>query len=159
MSQRSQSYAITRRDMLAGVGVSALAATSVMLIARPVAAGTAEADMAMKKILGRRKAKSGRITLEVPQIAENGNTVPVGLSVDSPMTKSDYVKTVHIFADANPNPEVASFHFTPRSGKAYVSTRMRMLKTQNVIAIAEMSNGDVYMAKNNVKVTIGGCGG
>lgn len=159
MNQKSQSPAVTRRDVLAGIGVGALAVTSVMLIARPVAAGTKEADAAIKKIIGGRKAKSGRITLEVPQIAENGNTVPVGLNVDSPMTKTDYVKTVHIFADANPNPDVAAFHFTPRSGKAYVSTRMRMLKTQNVIAIAEMSNGDIYMAKNEVKVTIGGCGG
>lgn len=159
MNQKSQSHAITRRGLLAGVGVSALAATSVMLIARPAMAGTKEADAAIKKIIGSRKAKSGRIKLEVPQIAENGNTVPIGLSVDSPMSKADYVKTVHIFADANPNPDVASFHFTPRSGKAYVSTRMRMAKTQNVIAVAEMSNGDVYMAKNEVKVTIGGCGG
>lgn len=159
MNQKTQSHAVTRRHVLAGVGVSALAATSVMLIARPVAAGTKESDAAIKKVIGSRKAKSGRITLEVPQIAENGNTVPIGLNVASPMTKADYVKTVHIFADANPNPDVASFHFTPSSGKAYVSTRMRMLKTQNVIAVAEMSNGDVYMAKNEVKVTIGGCGG
>jgi sulfur-oxidizing protein SoxY len=159
MKQTKQSHAVTRRNVLAVVGASAIAATGVMLPFRPVTAGTKEADAAVKKVIGSRKTKSGRITLELPQIAENGNTVPISLAVDSPMTKSDYVKAVHIFAEANPNPEVASFHFTPRSGKAYVSTRMRMLKTQNIIAVAEMSNGDVFMAKNEVKVTIGGCGG
>lgn len=159
MNRDNQTLAVTRRDVLAGLGVSALAATSVMLIARPVAAGSAAAEAAIKKVTRGRPTKSGRITLELPQIAENGNTVPIGLRVDSPMTKADYVKTVYVFADANPNPEVASFHFTPRSGKAYVSTRMRLLKTQNIVAVAEMSNGDLYLAKNEVKVTIGGCGG
>jgi sulfur-oxidizing protein SoxY len=159
MNPTKQSHAMTRRDVLAGVGMSALAATSVMLVVRPAAAGKKEADEAVKKVLGSRAAKSGRISLEVPQIAENGNTVPIGLRVDSPMTEADYVKTVHVFADANPNPSIAAFHFTPNSGKAYVSTRIRMLKTQNIIAVAEMSNGDVYVAKNEVKVTIGGCGG
>ena len=159
MTQFNQSHAMTRRDVLAGVGAGALAAAGVMLAVRPVAAGLKETDMAIQKVIGGRQAKPGRITLEVPQIAENGNTVPISLNVDSPMTKTDYVKAVHIFAEANPNPDVATFHFTPRSGKAYVSTRMRMLKTQNIVAVAEMSNGDVYMAKNEVKVTIGGCGG
>merc|ERR1712072_869364 len=101
---------------------------------------------------------SGKITLEVPQIAENGNTVPISFSVDSPMTDSDYVKTVHLFADKTPRPEVAVLHLNPGSGKAVASTRMRMIKTQNVVAVAEMSDGAVFMAKAEVKVTIGGCG-
>ena len=75
------------------------------------------------------------------------------------MTKDDHVKAVHLFAEGNPAPEVASFHFTPSCGKAAVSTRMRMRGTQNIVAVAEMSNGEVYMAKKLVKVTIGGCGG
>ena len=95
----------------------------------------------------------------VPQIAENGNTVPVGFTVDSPMTKNDYVKSVYLFSDKNPGHEVAAFHFSPASGKASASTRMRMIKTQNVIAVAEMSDGSFYTGKKEVKVTIGGCGG
>ena len=101
----------------------------------------------------------GRIELDLPQIAENGNTVPISIAIDSPMTEDDYVKTVHVFADGNPRPDVASFHFTPACGTASCSTRIRLAKTQNIVAVAEMSNGDVYMAKSEVKVTIGGCGG
>ena len=85
--------------------------------------------------------------------------VPITVSIDSPMTAEDYVKSVHIFADGNPRPDVASFHFTPACGVATCSTRIRLAKTQNIVAVAEMSNGDVYMAKSEVKVTIGGCGG
>ena len=85
--------------------------------------------------------------------------MPIAFEIDSPMTESDYVKAVHIFAEKNPLPNVASFHFTLRSGKARASTRMRLAKTQNVVAVVEMSDGSVYMAKTEVKVTIGGCGG
>ena len=82
-----------------------------------------------------------------------------GFSVESPMTKSNYVKSVYLFSDKNPGHKVAKFHFTPASGKASASTRMRMIKTQNVIAVAEMSDGSIYTGKKEVKVTIGGCGG
>ena len=75
------------------------------------------------------------------------------------MTAEDYVKAVHIYADGNPVPNVATFRFSPESGKARVSTRMRMRKSQNIVAVAEMSDGSVYMGKKAVKVTIGGCGG
>jgi sulfur-oxidizing protein SoxY len=75
------------------------------------------------------------------------------------MTEADHVKAVHIFSEGNPIPNVASIRFSPASGRARAATRMRMAKTQNVIAVAEMSDGSVYMAKAKVKVTIGGCGG
>ena len=113
----------------------------------------------MAKLIGGKPTKSGRIKLKLPQFAENGNTVPCTISVDSPMTESDYVRAVHVVADGNPRPGVASFHFTPASGKAVVTTRIRMAKTQNIIAVAEMSDGSLYKAVQNVKVTIGGCGG
>ena len=106
---------------------------------------------AIKDKIGDKPTKSGRITLELPQIAENGNTVPMGFEIESPMTEGDYVKVVHIFAEKNPNPNVASFRFTPGSGKAKVNTRMRLLKSQNIVAIAEMSDGSVYMLKKPVK--------
>ena len=85
--------------------------------------------------------------------------VPVNVEVESPMTDADHVKTVHVFADGNPFPGVVSYRFTPACGKAAASTRMRLAQTQNIICIAEMSDGKLYMAKSNVKVTIGGCGG
>src|SRR3546814_14432826 len=94
-----------------------------------------------------------------PEIAENGNTVPISVSVDSEMTEASYVESVTLLADGNPNPAVATFHFTPMSGEASATTRMRLAKTQNVVAVAKLSDGSVFMDKKLVKVTIGGCGG
>ena len=151
--------AVTRREVLVLTGAGIVTAAVTGLAPSGAQAKPADVEMAMKKLIGDKTPKSGRIKIDMPQIAENGNTVPLTVEVDSPMTKDDYVKTVHVFAELNPRPDVASFHFTPRSGVAYVSTRMRMAKTQNIVAVAEMSNGDVYMVKTEVKVTIGGCGG
>ncbi len=114
---------------------------------------------AMKAVVGDSKPTDGKISLELPEIAENGNTVPFNISIASPMSENDYVKSVHIFASGNPRPDVTSFEFTPLSGKAEVSSRMRLSKTQDVIAVAQMSDGKYYMGKRTVKVTIGGCGG
>lgn len=102
---------------------------------------------------------AGTIKLTAPEIAENGNTVPIAVSVESPMTEDDYVESVMIVAEGNPRPEVITFNFTPASGIARASTRMRLAKTQNVVAVAKMSNGAVFTDTRNVKVTIGGCGG
>jgi sulfur-oxidizing protein SoxY len=101
----------------------------------------------------------GKIKLDLPTIAENGLVVPMGFEVESPMTDKDYVKAVHFFAEGNPNPLVASFMFTPLSPKAAAAIRIRLAGTQNIVALAEMSNGEVYTARREIKVTIGGCGG
>ena len=93
------------------------------------------------------------------KIAENGNAVPVTVTVDSPMTDKDYVEAIHVVADGNPNPGVASFTLTPLAGKAEVQLRVRMASTQKVIALAEMSDGSLWTLAREVKVTIGGCGG
>lgn len=149
---------VTRRHVLVVMGAAGVAA-STGILPRHATADAAAVEEAIKKTIGDRQAETGRVTLDLPQIAENGNTVPVGVSVDSPMTDGDYVKAVHIFAEGNPLPTVATFHFTSASGVATASTRMRLAKTQNVVAVAEMSNGAVYRETVEVKVTIGGCGG
>lgn len=149
---------VTRRHVLVLTGAAAAAAAAGLLPTVAVA-DKAAVEEAIKKEIGDAATQSGRITLDLPQIAENGNTVPIGVEVDSPMTASDYVKSVHVFAEGNPNPNVASLHFTPSSGVAKASTRMRLLRTQNVVAVAEMSDGSVYLETVEVKVTIGGCGG
>ena len=158
MTERIQLKVIDRRDFV--LGASAIAALAAFL---PLGADRALAKVswqdAMKAAIGNAKPAMGKVTLELPEIAENGNTVPFTVSVDSPMTASDHVKAVHVFATANPSPEVVSFFFTADSGKAKATSRMRLAKTQDVIAVAEMSNGKVYMGKRSVKVTIGGCGG
>ena len=151
--------ALSRRQVLAGAGVGAVAVVGATAMPRAARATTEETLEQMQEAVGTTEAEAARVTLEVPQIAENGNTVPLGVSVDSPMTDDDHVKAVHVWAEGNPSPEVASFYFTPMCGKAEVSTRMRLAKTQNIRAVAEMSDGSVYQDRKEVKVTIGGCGG
>ncbi len=159
MTKRVIERTLSRRDAIAALGAGVLAVAGARLIIGPAQASPDSAEAFMSKLIGGRATKGGKITLKLPPIAENGNTVPLTVSVDSPMTASNYVKTVHVVADGNPNPEVASFHFTPASGKAQATTRIRMAKTQNIIAVAEMSDGSLYRTARNVKVTIGGCGG
>ena len=149
----------TRRELLryAGMGFIAVAAMTIGL--RRAHAAPQDVQAILTERYGNRPLTDGRIELDLPEIAENGNTVPVSVSVDSPMTADDYVKSVSLFAEGNPLPEVATFHFTPRSGIAQAATRMRLAGTQNVVAIAEMGDGTLYRAVKEVKVTIGGCGG
>jgi sulfur-oxidizing protein SoxY len=103
--------------------------------------------------------EKGKISMELPEIAENGNTVPLSFSVDAPMTAADYVSEVLVVSEGNPNPGVATFRFTPLSGKAEASTRIRLATTQNIVVVAKTSGGKFYTAQKLVKVTIGGCGG
>ncbi len=146
----------TRRETLA---FGAAAGAAALLAPYAAWAAAEEANALIAKFTGGKTASDGKVTLQMPEIAENGNTVPLSVSVDSPMTNDNYVKRVIIVADGNPRPEVVTFNFTPRSGVAEASTRMRLAKTQNVVAIAEMSDGSFHQTKRQVKVTIGGCGG
>ncbi|MDH3474052.1 MAG: thiosulfate oxidation carrier protein SoxY [Rhodospirillales bacterium] len=149
----------SRRQVLITLATGSFALATITALPRWAKADTAAVDAATKELIGDATPSEGRITLDLPQIAENGNTVPLTVEVDSPMSEADYCKAVHVFAEGNPLPNVASFRFTPACGQAFASTRIRLAKTQNVIAVAEMSNGSVYTAKAEVKVTIGGCGG
>jgi sulfur-oxidizing protein SoxY len=146
----------SRRLVLTAASVAAVAATMAPYLAHATPA-TVEAEL--RKLLGERKPLDGKIKLDLPAIAENGLVVPLNFDVESPMTEADHVKAVHFFADGNPLPMVASFRFTPAAGKASASSRIRLAATQNIICVAEMSDGKVYMARQEVKVTIGGCGG
>jgi sulfur-oxidizing protein SoxY len=149
---------LTRRQALAlSAGAAALAAAG--FDAPAAFADTDATEKSLMEFTGGKKPETGKITLNTPEIAENGNTVPISVTVDSPMTEKNYVQAVMLLADGNPNPGVITFHFTPMSGQASATTRMRLAKTQNVLAIARMSDGSVYMDKKQVKVTIGGCGG
>jgi sulfur-oxidizing protein SoxY len=141
--------------MLAG-GAVALALTPSSSFAQAPAAAAAEA---IKKFTGGAEPTAGKITLDLPEIAENGNTVPLTVTVDSPMTAQSYVKEVLILAEGNPNPNVAALTFSPMSGKAEAAVRIRLAATQNVVAVAKMSDGAHFIEKKTVKVTIGGCGG
>lgn len=148
--------AFTRRETLA---LGALAGAAALVGPSFAFAKPEDARALVEKFTGGEKPAEGKITLDLPEIAENGNTVPLSVSVESPMTKDNYVKRVMILAEGNPRPEVVTLNFSPMSGAAEATTRMRLAKTQNIIAVAEMSDGSFSMAKQEVKVTIGGCGG
>ncbi len=152
-----QAFELNRRQAVAALGAGAVGVACVGMLPRPAAATQAEADGMLKTLTGGIASTEGKVKLHLPQIAENGATVPLKITVDSPMTEADHVKVVHVVAEGNPSPAVASFHFTPKSGKAEVSTRIRLGKTQNVRAVAIMSNGTAWHAKEEVKVTVGGC--
>ncbi|MGI9500539.1 MAG: thiosulfate oxidation carrier protein SoxY [Geminicoccaceae bacterium] len=156
MARIIPSNAVDRRAFLAA-GTALI--TSTVLFGGAASAALPEVEAAIRAILGDRIAEEGRISLDLPEIAENGNTVPLTIEVESPMTEDDHVTAVHIFAEGNPLPNVAKMTFTPRSGEAVASTRIRLAKTQKIHALAEMSDGSVFTATREVKVTIGGCGG
>lgn len=148
--------AINRRQAFA------LGGGFVMLALMPMAADAEVSNDAAKwieKFTGGKQPAKGKIALDLPAIAENGNTVPLSLTVESPMTAESYVKDVMILADGNPNAGVATLTFTPLSGRAEASVRIRLAATQNVVAIARMSDGSLFTEQKTVKVTIGGCGG
>jgi len=149
---------LDRREFV--VGGVAIATVTALAVGEVMAQAAAQGwEEAVKKILGDAKATDGKLTMDLPEIAENGNTVPFTISVDSPMTEKDYVKAIHVISTGNPQPGVATFRFTPQSGKAAAASRMRLARTQDVIALAELSDGKFLQVKRSVKVTIGGCGG
>jgi sulfur-oxidizing protein SoxY len=147
--------ALTRRHALVlGAGTTVAWAAPRRTRATP---SDAEAEIA--KFTGGKPAEPGRIAIDLPEIAENGNAVQLSVTVDSPMTPADHVTNVLVIADANPSPRVATFHFTAMSGRAEAATRIRLAATENVIVVARTNDGRLYTARKEVKVTIGGCGG
>ena len=147
---------LTKREFLMVATGSAAAA----LMGMPaIALGQEKAAARVAEFLAGATAKDGGFTPEMPEIAENGNTVPLTVRDDAKATEQSYVESMLIIADGNPEPGVATFHFSPLSGVQEASTRMRLAKTQNVIAVAKMYDGSFMKTEAPVKVTIGGCGG
>jgi sulfur-oxidizing protein SoxY len=145
----------SRRDILAlGAGGAALAVAGGAADATPQ-----EAAEAIAKFTGGKTAAPGKIAIDLPEIAENGNTVPLTIALDSPMTADDHVSDILVVAEANPRPTVVTFHLTPMSGRAEVATRIRLAATENVTVVARTSKGQLITAQKMVKVTVGGCGG
>lgn len=111
----------------------------------------------IEKLTGATNVRDGRIALDIPRIADNGNAVPLKLKVESPMTAQDYVRTIHVIAEKNPRPLVAAFHLGPRAGRAEVDTRIRLNGTQRVVAVATMSDGSRWRGIAEVDVTESAC--
>lgn len=145
-----------RRRWLKQAGLSLLALSACL---NPLAAFAKkeDADEAIKKIIGGAPIKDGKVTLTIPPLVENGNLVVLKVSVDSPMTANDYVKTIHVIAEANPSPNIFTVYLTPRSGTANVTTRVRLADSQRVWAIAQMSNGSFWRGSAETLVTLSAC--
>ena len=138
-----------RRTFLTGVAVALL----------PFAArATPEAlAAAIKEVTGDAPLREGKVTLDVPPLVENGNTVPLTVSVESPMTSDYYVKAIHVFNEKNPQPHIFNAWLSPTNGRAVVATRIKLADAQKVVAIAETSKGEFWTATAEVIVTIAAC--
>ena len=144
----------SRREFLltgAAAGIGALIALE------PAGATPAAMQEAIRKVVGSARVNAGRVTLDMPPLSENGNAVPLTVSVESAMSQADHVRAIHVFNEKNPQPEVASFRLGPRAGRATVSTRIRLADTQTVVAIAELSDGSFWSARASVVVTLAAC--
>lgn len=112
---------------------------------------------AIRKIVGEAALRPGKVTLDVPPLVENGNTVPLTVSVDSPMTAADHVRAIHIVNEKNPQPHVISVTLGPRAGRASLSARIKLADSQQVMALAEMSDGSFWSGSADVIVTLAAC--
>jgi len=144
----------TRREILIGALAGGLVATVGL---EPARSTPETMRAAIRKVVGSAQVRKGRVDLDVPPLVENGNTVSLAITVDSPMTKTDYVKAIHVFNEKNPQPNVISAHLGPRAGKAKFATRFRLADTQMVTAIAEMSDGSFWSASADLIVTMAAC--
>ena len=154
MKQKAKSMTDRSRREILALGAGALALAGV-----PAAATPTEAAAEIAKFTGGKPTTKGKITIDLPEIAENGNTVPLTITVDSPMTADDHVSDILVVADGNPRPGLATFHLSPLSGRAEAATRIRLAATENIIVVAKTSKGQFLTEQKPVKVTIGGCGG
>jgi sulfur-oxidizing protein SoxY len=130
---------------------------STFFLGSAYAATPAEMQAAMRKVIGGATVRPGKVKLEIPPLIDNGNTVPLSVSVDSPMTEKEYVKAIHVFTEKNPQPNVLSVRLGPRAGRASVSTRVRLADTQTVHAVAELSDGSFWSGTAEVVVTLSAC--
>jgi sulfur-oxidizing protein SoxY len=146
----------TRRQFLAAAGgLGAALATGpaqAQLQANPAAMG-----MAVQKVTHGAAVNKGKVKLDLPPLSENGNTVAMSVTVDSPMTAENYVKAIHVFTEKNPQPNVIGIKLGPRAGKANISTRIRLADSQTVTAIAELSDGSFWSDTADVVITLGAC--
>src|SRR5262245_50637970 len=157
MSESERDTKATRRDVLRLAGALTLGGAAASAMVGPAAATPAEMQAAVAQVIGDARLNVGKVKLDIPPLVENGNTVPCAVVVDSPMTAIDYVKAIHVFAEKNPQPNVMSVQLGPRAGRAGISTRIRLRDTQEVLAIAEMSDGSFWSDRINVMITLGAC--
>ncbi len=150
---------ITRREflVLTAASVAVPAAVNAQIDPNLAANRKAAFQEALRKVVGDAKVQRGRVKLQLPPLIDNGNSVPLSVAVESPMTAADHVKAIHVFTQRNPLPDVVSVHLGPRAGRAGISTRVRLADTQTVVAIAELSDGTFWSDSAEVVVTLSAC--
>ena len=147
----------TRRRFLGLAGGAAVLGAVPVAALRPAEATPAMLTSAIRAIVGEAVVRTGKVKLDVPPLVENGNTVPMTVSVASPMTADDHVVSIHVFNEKNPQPNVGNFRLGPRAGRAQISTRIRLADSQKIVAIARLSDGSFWSVSADVVVTLAAC--
>ncbi len=147
----------TRRQFLRLTGATAVAGAVPIVTLRPAEATPAMLTSAINNVTQGALVKTGKVKLDLPPLVENGNTVPMTVSVDNPMTAENHVRSIHVFNEKNPQPNVGNFHLGPQAGRAQVSTRIRLADSQKIVAIAKLSDGSFWSASIDIVVTLAAC--
>ena len=148
----------TRRRFLRLAGSTAvIGALPALISVRPVEATPETMAAAIRTVTGGAVVQSGKVKLDIPPLVENGNSVPMTVTVTSPMTSTDYVKSIHVFNEKNPQPNLGNFYLGPRAGRAQVATRVRLADSQKIVAIAKLSDGSFWSVTSEVVVTLAAC--
>lgn len=152
-----QSCSSRRQFLTAAGGLAAAAAMPSIATAQLTRTQPNNMPDVIRQLVGSAKVSQGKVKLGLPPLVENGHLVPLAVSVESPMTAAAHVKAIHVFTEKNPLPEVISFHFGSRAGRARVATRIRLADSQTVVAIAELSDGSFWSDSAHVIVTTAAC--
>jgi sulfur-oxidizing protein SoxY len=157
MTELDASFPTRRCFLRRSAGLAAAAGIAAAWPGASARAGPAAMQEAIRAIVGGAELRQGRIALDIPMLVENGNAVPLMVSVDSPMSVADHVKAIHVVNEKNPQPQVISVALGPRAGRARLSTRIKLADSQKVVAVAEMSDGSFWTADADVVVTLAAC--
>ncbi len=147
----------TRRRFLGLAGSAAALGTLPLATPRPAEATPATMTSAIRAVVGEAVVRTGKVKLDVPPLVENGNTVPMTVSVTNPMTPADHVVSIHVFNEKNPQPNMGNFYLGLHAGRAQISTRIRLADSQKIVAIAKLSDGSFWSATTDVVVTLAAC--
>ena len=134
-----------------------LAAPALLLLPRGASASQAEMEAAVRGFTGGGRVQPGRVVMDISPLVENGNTVPLSVIVDSPMTEADHVRAIAVFNERNPQPHVITVQLGPRAGRAILSTHIRLATSQTILAVAAMSDGSFWSDSAGVVVTLAAC--
>ena len=147
----------TRRQFLGLAGIAAALGAVPIVTLRPAEATPAMLTSAIRNVVGEATVRTGKVRLDMPPLVENGNTVPMTVSVANPMTPQDYVKSIHVFNEKNPQPNIGNFYLGPHAGRAQISTRIRLADSQKIVAIARLSDDTFWSVSVDVIVTLAAC--